>query len=123
MIFNSNKAIYEQIAERLCDDIIAGIYKCNERIPSVREYGISLQVNTNTAVKAYELLARENIIYMKRGLGYFVTEDAQQLILAQRKQEFMKNMLPEMFRQMQLLNIEIDEIVHIWNGKDTLAIT
>ena len=56
--FEDNKAIYEQMADRLCDEIIAGTYKADDRIPSVREYAVMLQVNTNTAVKAYELLAR-----------------------------------------------------------------
>ena len=67
MNFNNNKAIYEQMADRLCDEIIAENYKADDRIPSVREYAIMLEVNTNTAVKAYELLAREEIIYNKRG--------------------------------------------------------
>ena len=67
MNFNSNKAIYEQMADRLCDEIIAENYKADDRIPSVREYAIMLEVNTNTAVKAYELLAREEIIYNKQG--------------------------------------------------------
>lgn len=77
MDFNNNKAIYEQMADRMCDEIIAGNYRADDRIPSVREYAIMLEVNTNTAVKAYELLAREDIIYNKRGLGYFVAPDAR----------------------------------------------
>ena len=85
MDFNNNKAIYEQMADRMCDEIIAGNYRADDRIPSVREYAIMLEVNTNTAVKAYELLAREDIIYNKRGLGYFVAPDARPQILAQRK--------------------------------------
>ena len=55
---------------------IAGTYKADDRIPSVREYAVMLQVNTNTAVKAYELLSREEIIYNRRGLGYFVSAGA-----------------------------------------------
>ena len=85
------------MADRLCDEIIAGLYKADDRIPSVREYAVTLEVNTNTAVKAYELLAREEIIYNKRGLGYFVSPDAQKQILTQRKKEFMNEMLPELF--------------------------
>ena len=44
--FEDNKAIYEQMADRLCDEIIAGTYKADDRIPSVREYAVMLQVNT-----------------------------------------------------------------------------
>ncbi len=77
MIFTNDKAIYIQMADRLCDEILAGKYKDDDRIPSVREYAVLLEVNTNTAVKAYEQLAREEIIYNKRGLGYFVTPGAK----------------------------------------------
>ena len=119
MNFNSNKAIYEQMAERLCDEIIAENYKADDRIPSVREYAIMLEVNTNTAVKAYELLAREEIIYNKRGLVSFVSPNARTQILAQRKDEVVNEMLPEVFRQMALLEIDIKDIEKMWNETHT----
>lgn len=75
MIFNNDKAIYLQIAERLSNEILMGVYADDSRIPSVREYGGLLEVNTNTVVKAYDDLSRANIIYNKRGLGYFVTPE------------------------------------------------
>ena len=114
MNFNNDKAIYIQIADRLCDEILAGSYQDDERIPSVREYAVLLQVNTNTAVKAYDELARSEIIYNKRGLGYFVTKGAKKKILKERKQSFMKEKLPELFRQMQLLDISMEDIVNAW---------
>ena len=89
MIFSNDKAIYIQIA-------------------------VLLEVNTNTAVKAYDELARANIIYNKRGLGYFVTPGAKKQILKERKQEFMKERLPELFRQMRLLGIGIEEVCKAW---------
>jgi len=114
MTFTNDKAIYLQMADRLCDEILAGTYKADDRIPSVREYAVLLEVNTNTAVKAYDELARANIIYNKRGLGYFVTPGARQQILRERKQAFMKERLPELFRQMRLLGIDIGDIVWAW---------
>ena len=71
-------------------------------------------MNTNTAVKAYDELARADIIYNKRGLGYFVTPGAKKQILKERKQEFMKERLPELFRQMRLLGIGIEEVCKAW---------
>ena len=110
MTFSSDKAIYIQMADRLCDEIVAGTYKAHDRIPSVREYAVMLEVNTNTAVKAYDELARANIIYNKRGLGYFVTKGAKKQILKERKRVFMKERLPELFRQMQLLGITLEDV-------------
>lgn len=113
-MFNDNKAIYLQMADRLCDDILAGRYKADERIPSVREYAVTLEVNTNTAVKAYDELSREGIIYNKRGLGYFVSQDAKTRIRRQRRAAFFKDLLPEVFRQMRLLGIDIKDINDEW---------
>jgi DNA-binding transcriptional regulator YhcF (GntR family) len=110
MTFTNDKAIYIQMADRLCDEILAGKYKDDDRIPSVREYAVMLEVNANTAVKAYDELSRANIIYNKRGLGYFVTPGAKKQILKDRKKEFMKERLPELFRQMQLLGITLEDV-------------
>ena len=110
MIFTNDKAIYIQMADRLCDEILADKYKNDDRIPSVREYAVLLEVNANTVVKAYDELSRANIIYNKRGLGYFVTPGAKKQILKERKQEFMKERLPELFRQMQLLDITLEDV-------------
>lgn len=110
MTFSNDKAIYMQMADRLCDEILSGTYKDDDRIPSVREYAVLLEVNTNTAMKAYDELSRSNIIYIKRGLGYFVTKGAKEQILKERRQIFLRERLPELFRQMELLGISISDV-------------
>lgn len=120
MIFSNDKPIFLQMADRLCEEILAGTYREDERIPSVREYGVMLEVNTNTAVKAYEQLARENIIYNKRGMGYYVTPGAREEILKERRKTFVEEKLPELFRQMKLMGLELKDIEDAWekNCKD-----
>ena len=114
MIFTNDKPIYIQMADRLCDEILADKFKDDDRIPSVREYAVLLEVNTNTAVKAYDELSRANVIYNKRGLGYFVTPGVKKQILKERKKAFMKERLPELFRQMRLLDIDIKDVDEAW---------
>lgn len=114
MNFTNDKPIYIQMADRLCDEILADKFKDDDRIPSVREYAVLLEVNTNTAVKAYDELSRANVIYNKRGLGYFVTPGAKNQILKERKRAFMKERLPELFRQMRLLDIDIKDVDEAW---------
>ena len=114
MTFSNDKPIYIQMADRLCDEILSGKYQDDDRIPSVREYAVLLEVNTNTAVKAYEQLAREEIIYNKRGLGYFVTKGAKKQILKTRRKEFLKERLPELFRQMRLLDITFEDVAEAY---------
>lgn len=121
MTFNNDKAIYLQMADRLCDEILAGTYADDDRVPSVREYAVALEVNTNTAVKAYEALARDGVIYNRRGLGYFVTPGARTTIMEQRRRAFLGDTLPAMLRQMRLLGIGIDEVVSVWNSTATGA--
>lgn len=121
MTFNSDKAIYIQMADRLCDDILAGTYNDDDRVPSVREYAVALEVNTNTAVKAYDQLARDGIIYNRRGLGYFVTPGARDSIMKARRRAFLDSTLPSLFRDMRLLGIGIADVVEEWNAHTAAA--
>lgn len=116
MAFNNDKAIYLQIADRLSDEILAHVYADESRIPSVREYAVRLGVNANTSVKAYDQLAREGIIYNKRGLGYFVSYGACERIREARREAFAHGTLPEVFRQMRLLGVSIDDVVRIYHA-------
>ena len=116
MTFHSDKPIYLQMADRLCDEILAGTYKDDDRIPSVREYAVMLEVNTNTAVKTYDELARANIIYNKRGLGHVVTPCSAEQIRSKRRRQFKEQQLPELFRQMKLLDVSMEEVVKAWEN-------
>ena len=114
MTFKEGQPIYAQIADRLSDEILNGTYAPDSRVPGVREYAALLEVNVNTAVKAYDTLARDGIIYNRRGMGYYVTAGASAQILNSRRRAFMHNALPDMFRQMRLLGIAIDDVVAAW---------
>ncbi len=111
MNFTNDKPIYLQISDRLMDEIMAGLYLEEERIPSVREYAVNLGVNTNTAMKAYDELSRNNIVYNKRGLGYFVTQGAHTHIREQRTKEFRETVIPQVIRQMHSLGMTVEELV------------
>lgn len=110
-IFSQEKPIYLQIYDRICTEILSGRLQEQSRIPSVRDYGALLQVNANTAVKAYEQLSRDNIIFQKRGMGYFVAEGARRRITEQRRETLMHDTLTKLFHDMRLLDVSIDDIV------------
>jgi len=115
MDFKENKAIYLQIAERICDEILTGTYKEEERIPSVREYAAIVEVNFNTVMRTFEYLQSQEIIYNKRGIGYFVSPEAKELILRFRKDSFMKEEVNDFFKQIYTLNIPFEEIAVMYN--------
>ncbi len=108
------KSVFIKVAELICDEIIKGTYKSDDRIPSVRELAAELEINYNTVLRSMELLQREEIIYQKRGIGYFVFKDARKKILKSRQAEFRKQKMPEFFRQAELLGMSIDDIVKSW---------
>lgn len=110
MDFKDNQAIYLQIADLVCDYVITQKWKSGERIPSVRELGMQLEVNPNTVMRAYECLQNEDIIYNKRGVGFFVQEEAAAKIAQVRRSAFMESELPEMFRRMEVLQVSMEEL-------------
>ncbi len=118
MNFKESKSIYLQIAERLCDEILQGKYTEEERMPSVREYAALMEVTVNTALRSFDYLQSQDIIYNKRGLGYFVTQGARNNILESRRKAFLNEEVYEFIHQLHTLNIPIGRIVEIYNDID-----
>ena len=106
MEFNSNKSIYLQICDTICEQILSGTLRPDERIPSVREYGAEIGVNPNTIMRSYEKLTADGIIYNKRGIGYFISPDARETVLEAQRKEFLEEELPQILRRMKLLGID-----------------
>lgn len=107
MNFKESKAIYLQIAERICDEILQARYAEEARIPSVREYAALVEVNANTVMRSYEYLQSQEIIYNKRGIGYFVSPGACSQVLRLRRDAFFREELPEFFRTLRMLDIPL----------------
>lgn len=110
MNFNDREAIYLQIAAYVSDHISLGKWLPEQKIPSVRELAVELQVNPNTVMRTYEHLQNQGVIFNKRGLGLFVTADALAKIKALRKERFMQQELPDFFRSLYLLDISLQEV-------------
>lgn len=114
MDFKDNKAIYLQISDYVFEHILLGRWPATEKIPSVRELAAVLEVNPNTVARTYELLQNQQIIQNKRGIGFFVANDAKDKIRAIRRQEFMDKELPAFFRTIYLLDIDIEQLKHLY---------
>lgn len=111
MEFNSNKPIYKQIIDYSFGQILSGNWIPGERVPSVRELSLLLSVNSHTVLKAYEYLQAEEIITTKRGMGFYLSPEAMAHVNSARRQEFFDTTLKDLFKEMKLLNISIDEVV------------
>src|SRR5829696_460600 len=111
MQFRDTASIYLQIADYICEKILLKQWKVDERIPSVRELAMQLEVNPNTVMRTYEFLQQQNIIFNQRGIGYFVGLDAIKNATQYRKTEFMENELPALFRNMFMLGMNAEELI------------
>jgi GntR family transcriptional regulator len=110
MEFKDKQSIYLQIADYVCEQLLLGKWPASERIPSVRDLAVTLEVNPNTVMRTYDFLQGKNIIFNKRGIGFFAEEEATARIRQYRKERFLESELPEFFRTLYLLDISMDEL-------------
>ena len=110
MEFNQSQAIYMQIGDYISEQILFERWKEGDRILSVRELGVSLQVNPNTVMRTYDFLQNNDIIFNKRGVGYFVAEQAKSKIIDYRRKQFLELELPVIFKNMNILGMTFDEL-------------
>ena len=106
MNFNTDKPIYLQIVDVICNRILSGDLKGGDRIPSVREYGADIGVNPNTMMRSFEKLTADGIIFNKRGIGYFVADNAKETVLAAQRKEFVEKDVPAILQRMKLLGLD-----------------
>ena len=116
MKFDENKAIYIQIANRICDEVLVGNYKDDERIPSVREYAALVEVNANTVMRSFDYLQSRGIIYNKPGKGYFVSLEAKNVIIKGRKEQFLNEEIDYFFNQANSLGITGNELLTMYDN-------
>ena len=110
MEFKDNEAIYLQIAGLVCENILMGKWTAGQKILSVRDLAVELEVNPNTVMRSYDLLQELKIVHNRRGQGLFVAEDGLERASTWRKQNFLQQYLPEFFKNIYLLGISIEEM-------------
>ena len=110
MQFRESQAIYLQIADFVCEKLLLREWAPGERIPSVRELAIQLEVNPNTVMRTYEFLQQQGIIFNQRGIGFFAAQDAIKQATQYRREAFIEKDLPQVFRSLFLLGMDLDEL-------------
>jgi len=115
MILNieAMEPIYVQIAKWLEDEILSENIKADEKIYSQYQLAEMFNINPATAAKGLNILAEEDILYKKRGLGMFVTPHAKPTILKKRKEQTLKQMVLNLVTEAERLDIEEDELINM----------
>lgn len=107
--FDNNIPIYIQIINNIKIDIISGKLKCNEKIPSVREFASIYKVNPNTIQKSLMELENIGLIYTDRTNGKYVTND--QRIIDRIKEEYSLSIVNNYFNDMEKIGINKKEAI------------
>ena len=115
MIFNDNQPIYLQILELINYKIMNEEWIPDERIPSVRDMAVTYEVNPNTVMRAYDILQNGEIIFKRRGVGYYLASDAREKTVVQSKNEFISNDLPKIFAKLDAFAITLSELEDIYS--------
>ncbi|HEY5571110.1 MAG TPA: GntR family transcriptional regulator [Bacteroidales bacterium] len=115
MDFRETQAIYLQIVEWICEQIILQVWNTGDKIPSVRELAVELEVNPNTIARTYEQLQSLELVVNKRGIGLFVADLSRDKATEYLKKQFIEKNLPQMFNYIKLLNISMEELNNLYH--------
>jgi DNA-binding transcriptional regulator YhcF (GntR family) len=113
MDFSENKNIFLQIRDWLADQIMQDKILPGEKVPSVRELAVDLEVNRNTVMRSYSLMEEEGILENKRGIGFFVAEGAKKSLLKIQKQAFFAQDLPELLHKVKVLQLNSEDLTSL----------
>ena len=103
--------IYLQIARMLEDDILRGVYREEEQVPSTNELARAFRINPATAAKGINLLAASGVLYKRRGIGMFVAPGAEEAVKAQRRAAFYDDYVLPLVREARSLDLSEEELL------------
>ena len=122
---DNDRPIYLQLMERIQHDIISGVYKPGDKLPSVRDLAVEAAVNPNTMQKALSELERCGLVYSQRTSGRFITDDTD--MIKEMRMELAREHIQDFFEQMRKLGfsdedtLEMirDTIMEVYNETDS----
>ena len=111
MDFKRQKPIYLQIADQLMERVLEGQYAADDRLPSVRDMAAQMGVNPNTVMRTFDFLQQQQVVYNRRGVGYFIAQGARERVLDICRNEFLNEELPAFRQRARLLGLAPQELL------------
>ncbi|PYZ94650.1 GntR family transcriptional regulator [Salipaludibacillus keqinensis] len=108
-----SKPIYIQIAEWIETEILNGNFAVEEKVNSQYQLAEMFNINPATAAKGLNILADEDILFKKRGLGMFVSPEAKQQIVKKRKEQTLKRLVQEVVLEARYLDVSERELIQM----------
>ena len=112
-MFDDSRPIFQQLADRIVDDILRGQYEEDQQVPSTNELAAYLRINPATAGKGLGLLVDRGILVKRRGIGMFVAEGAKQQIADERREQFVNHYIKPMLTEAETIGLERAEIARL----------
>lgn len=110
-MFDDRSPIYQQIADKIKDDILHGQLSPDEQVMSTNQYAAFYRINPATAAKGFHSLVEEGVLYKRRGVGMFVAPDAPQRLRAARRQRFFIDRVDPMIAEARAVGVSLEEII------------
>ncbi len=112
-MFSGEAPIFQQLAAKIADDIVAGTYPEETAVPSATDFALFYQMNPATASKGVNLLVDLGALYKKRGVGMFVAAGARELLKKVRRDEFRTQFLRPLLDEARVLGITGEDLHHL----------
>ncbi|MBE3869409.1 GntR family transcriptional regulator [Vibrio parahaemolyticus] len=109
--WHDRQPIFRQLADQITQQILQGVWKEGEALPSVRSISADMKINHLTVMKGYQLLVDEGLVEKKRGQGMFVAQGAIQQLRSAEKARFLEQQIPQIADTLQRLDMSVDELV------------
>ncbi|NED98353.1 GntR family transcriptional regulator [Phytoactinopolyspora alkaliphila] len=110
-MFDDRSPIYHQIAEAIKNDILSGQLGADDQVMSTNQYAAFYRINPATAAKGFAQLVDEGVIYKRRGIGMFVSPDARERLLKERRERFFAEVVDPIVDEARVIGVPLTEIV------------
>ncbi|MFV2012096.1 MULTISPECIES: GntR family transcriptional regulator [unclassified Micromonospora] len=110
-MFDDRSPIYQQIADKIKNDILSGALQEGEQVMSTNQYASYYRINPATAAKGFHQLIDEGVLFKKRGIGMFVSPNARETLRGQRRDRFFTEVVDPMVTEARIIGIPLAEVV------------
>jgi DNA-binding transcriptional regulator YhcF (GntR family) len=117
-VFTEDSPIFQQLADRIADDIVSGGYPEDSAVPSTTEFAVFYRISPATAGKAVNVLVEQEVLYKKRGVGMFVAPGAKALLETRRRLDFHRQYIEPLVREAHILGIATAELHTMLDQED-----
>lgn len=111
LVWNDTIPIYRQLRDHVVAQILDGVLKQGDPLPSVRQVAAEFQLNPITVSKSYQELVDNGLVEKRRGMGMYVTEGARETLLGSERERFLREEWPPLFARLKRMGLDIKTLM------------